>query len=148
MKNSILSLFAIATIIIFSQCSKTDDKKAVGGYDVVSYFNEGPVKGSESFSTEYNGKTFFFASKESLKKFSENPEQYVPQYGGYCAYAIAKKKIKMGVDPEIYEIRDGKLYLFYNSFFANKLNDWKNEDTKALQKQGDINWEEIKNNKD
>lgn len=50
----------------------------------------------------------------------------------------------MYIDAEAYEIRDGKLYLFYNSWISNKLTDWKNGDTKQLQNQGDKNWSEIK----
>lgn len=144
------SLFlVILSVITFYQCSNSEEKVALGGYDVTSYFNnDAPVKGNETFNTEYNGKTFYFSNKESLTEFSKNPDKYAPQYGGYCAYAVAKKKIKMGVDPEVYEIRDGKLYLFYNSIFSNKLDDWQKEETKKLQKQGDINWEEIKDKKD
>ncbi len=146
MKKTIFYLVAIFASTLFYQCSKTDDKVAVGGYDVVSYFkSETPVKGSETFTTDLNGKTYYFSNEESLKEFTSDPNKYVPQYGGYCAYAVAEKKIKMGVDPEVYEIRDGKLYLFYNSFFANKLKDWQEGDTKALQVKGDKNWEEIKN---
>ncbi|WP_442264869.1 YHS domain-containing (seleno)protein [Tenacibaculum sp. ZS6-P6] len=147
MKKAIFLLSTIFASITFYQCGpKTDDKLAVGGYDVVSYYStDGPVKGNETFTTDVNGKTYYFSNKESLNEFTSNPDKYIPQYGGYCAYAVAEKKIKMGVDPEVYEIRDGKLYLFYNSFFANKLNDWQEGDTKALQAKGDKNWEEMKN---
>ncbi|TCI92096.1 YHS domain-containing (seleno)protein [Tenacibaculum sp. M341] len=146
MKKLTIYLLTIVSFAIFSSCtSNSDEKLAVSGYDVISYFNETkPVKGNETISTDYNGRTFHFANKESLNEFLKNPDKYVPQYGGYCAYAVAKKKIKMDVNPEVYEIRDGKLYLFYNAWFSNKLNDWQEEDTKALQKQGDINWAEMK----
>ncbi len=148
MKKTIYFLIIILTSFTFYKCaSKADDKIAVGGYDVVSYFNkaDGPVIGIETYKTDLNGKTYYFSNEESLKEFSNNPNKYIPQYGGYCAYAVAEKKIKMGVDPKVYEIRDGKLYLFYNSFFANKLTDWQEGDTKALQAKGDKNWEEMKN---
>ena len=50
----------------------------------------------------------------------------------------------MYIDAEAYEVRDGKLYLFYNSWLSNKLDDWKEGNTKELQSKGDKNWEEIK----
>ncbi len=149
MKKTIFYLIVIFIATLSYQCSNTNDTVAVGGYDVVSYFsNKTPIKGKETFTTDLNGKTYYFSSEKSLKEFTSDPDKYIPQYGGYCAYAVAEKKIKMGVDPEVYEIRDGKLYLFYNSFFANKLEDWQEGDTKALQAKGDKNWEEIKNKKD
>ena len=79
--------------------------------------------------------------------FKATPKKYIPQYGGYCAYAVAVKKTKMDIDAEAYEIRDGKLYLFYNSWLSNKLTDWKKGDTKKLQVQGDENWKELKHKK-
>ena len=63
---------------------------------------------------EYPILKFKFSSEKNLALFKESPEKYIPQYGGYCAYAIAAKKTKMYIDAEAYEIRDGKLYLFYN----------------------------------
>jgi hypothetical protein len=50
----------------------------------------------------------------------------------------------MDIDPDSYEIRDGKLYLFYNSWFSNKLTTWQKGNTEKLQKKGDKNWTEIK----
>ena len=64
---------------------------AVGGYDAVAYFKAGrPVPGAAQFSTEYKGATWRFASKENLDAFRANPAAYAPQYGGYCAWAVAK----------------------------------------------------------
>ena len=79
--------------------------------------------------------------------FTENPKKYVPQYGGYCAYAVAEKNTKMYIDAEAYEIRDDKLYLFYSSFFGNKLDDWKEGDVTKLKIKADKNWENLKHKK-
>lgn len=120
-------------------------KKAVAqGYDVVAYFNNETIKGKKNYTANYDTATFRFSSEENLNTFLKAPKKYIPQYGGYCAYAIAAKKIKMNIDPEVYEIRDGKLYLFYNSWLSNKLEDWQQGDTKKLQEQADKNWEELK----
>lgn len=147
MKYLVTLLLVSFSLSIFAQ--KTDYYTTKGyvaeGYDVVSYFkNTKPVKGKNKFTTTHDGVKFKFSSQENLQLFNESPTKYVPQYGGYCAYAIAAKKTKMYVDAEAYEVRDGKLYLFYNSWLSNKLDDWKNGDTKKLQAQGDKNWEELK----
>lgn len=84
---------------------------AVGGYDTVAYFTEGkPVQGKDEFTTEYKGVNWRFASQENLDKFKANPDQYRPQYGGYCAYAVANGGTAKG-EPEVWHIHEGKLYL-------------------------------------
>ena len=45
--------------------------------------------------------------------FKANPEKYVPQFGGYCAYGTSRG-YKAETDPEAWTIADGKLYLNYN----------------------------------
>ncbi|WP_313791537.1 YHS domain-containing (seleno)protein [Lacinutrix neustonica] len=79
-------------------------------------------------------------SKQHVIAFNKNPKHYLPQYGGYCAYAIAEKAKKVSIDAETFEIRDGKLYLFYNSWGTNTLKLWKKEDVKGLQQKADQNW--------
>lgn len=141
-------LLSVILISLTTYAQKVDfniQKSAVAeGYDVVAYFSNKATKGAKKHTTTYNDVLFRFSSKENLTTFLKSPEKYIPQYGGYCAYAIAAKKTKMEIDPEVYEIRDGKLYLFYNSWLSNKLEDWQEEDTKKLQLQGDENWEELK----
>lgn len=115
------------------------------GYDVVEYFNNKAIEGDKNFTTTHDNVKYKFASQKNLDIFLKNPEKYVPQYGGYCAYAVALKSKKVSVDPETFEIRDGKLYLFYNSWGTNTLELWKKENVKGLQKKADLNWEAIKN---
>ncbi len=151
MKYIATFLFLIVSATIFSQQIdyNTDEGYLAEGYDLVTYFTqEKPLEGSKKFETTINGVKLKFVSAENLAIFKKNPEKYMPQYGGYCAYAIAAKNSKMDIDAEAYDIRDGKLYLFFNSFFWNKLEDWKEEDTPALQKKGDVNWEILKHKKD
>ena len=88
--------------------------KALKGYDTVSYFTEGkPVKGSKNFTTSWKGAQWQFSSQENLDLFKANPEKYAPQYGGYCAWAVANDALAKG-DPEHWTITDGKLYLNYD----------------------------------
>ena len=110
------------------------------GYDVVSYFENKAEKGDKIFIAEIDGVKCKFTSKENLKKFTKNPNKYTPQYGGYCAYAIGLKGKKVAINPKTFEIRDGKLYLFYNAWGTNTLELWQKEGAEKLQKQADVNW--------
>ncbi len=88
---------------------------AVSGYDAVAYFTQGePAKGSNDFQTEYKGVAWKFASQENLDLFKADPEKYAPQYGGYCAYAVAQGTTA-SADPLQWKIVDEKLYLNYNA---------------------------------
>lgn len=142
MTKFLLASFFI-TFLTYSQQKDYNLEEGIilEGYDVVSYFTNKALKGKKQYTTDYNDVTFRFSTKENLDTFLKSPNKFIPQYGGYCAYAIAAKKVKMDIDPEVFEVRDDKLYLFYNSWLTNKLEDWKEGDTKELQKQGDINWE-------
>jgi len=90
------------------------------GYDPVAYFiNGAPTKGSEQYSFAWKGVTYRFASAGNLEKFKADPEKYLPQYGGYCAYAMSLDRIA-DIDPSRWAIVNGKLYL-NNGFVAEKL---------------------------
>jgi YHS domain-containing protein len=92
------------------------NKRAVGGYDAVAYFTQGkPVKGKAEFSMKYKGVEWRFSSKENLEKFKADPTKYAPQYGGYCAWAIAAKGDAVKGDPKYWRIVNGKLYLNYDA---------------------------------
>ncbi len=110
------------------------------GYDVVAYFSNEAIKGIDTFTTEFEGAKYKFSSSENLKIFKENPEIYVPQYGGYCAYAVAVKGEKIGVNPKSFQIIDNKLYLFYDSWGVDTLEKWNEEGGEKLKKQANINW--------
>lgn len=87
---------------------------AIEGYDPVAYFQAGePAKGSKSFTYEWRGANWRFSSAENRDLFAAAPEQYAPQYGGYCAYALSQGKT-VGIDPAAWTIVEGKLYLNYN----------------------------------
>jgi YHS domain-containing protein len=109
---------------------------AIKGYDPVAYFTTGkPTPGMAQFTTTYKGATYRFASAENRARFVAAPEKFVPQYGGYCAYAIALNKIA-DIDPEEWEIVNDKLYL-NNGFLAQTL--WSFDKSGNIAK-GDHNW--------
>ncbi|MBF4256347.1 YHS domain-containing protein [Vibrio anguillarum] len=111
--------------------------KALSGYDTVAYFTEGePVKGSSGFSTLYKNAQWYFSSKENLELFLNNPNQYAPQYGGYCAWAVSEKNDFAPGDPNQWAIVDGKLYLNYDKKIKTL---WDANQAVHIQ-QADKNW--------
>ncbi len=112
---------------------------AVKGYDVVAYFTDGrPVKGTANNSYQWQGATWQFASPEHRAAFMREPAKYAPQYGGYCAYAVAQGDI-VDIDPKQWKIVDGKLYLNAN-FLSQTL--WVTDPAGHI-KNGDANWRVI-----
>lgn len=115
----------------------------ISGYDPVSYYTDnGPGEGEQKWSYQHDGVTYLFASQDNLNKFKLNPENYEPQYGGWCAYAMGETGEKVEVDPETYKIINGKLYLFYNFYLTNTLKKW-NKDEVRLQSSANANWAAI-----
>ena len=115
------------------------------GYDAVSYFNGKPQEGTEAFKHQHKGVTYLFASAANLNKFKSSPDKYEPAYGGWCAYAMGETGEKVKIDPETYKIVDGKLYLFYNFWGNNTLEDW-NENEVKLKDSADRNWKKTYSN--
>lgn len=109
---------------------------AVDGFDAVAYFTVGaPVKGLKDYEFSYKGATWRFSSAENLEKFSANPDAYAPQYGGYCAWAVAQGRLARGA-PQYWTIYSGKLYLNYN---AKVQADWLTDIPGFIAK-ADANW--------
>ena len=114
---------------------------AIEGYDVVSYFTEGrPIKGREDFSYDYQGVKWLFSSTENRDLFISSPDQYLPQYGGYCAYGMSMYGRKVKIDPHQWTIKDDKLYLNFNRGISDRFKaDIRNHITQA-----DENWRKLK----
>mmetsp|Transcript_10881 Transcript_10881/g.16070 ORF Transcript_10881/g.16070 Transcript_10881/m.16070 type:complete len:233 (-) Transcript_10881:352-1050(-) len=105
--------------LLGSECSDPSAGPVLKGFDLVSYFQSGPVIGSATISTNYKGYQFHFKSEENRSLFESNPEKYLPQYGGFCAYGAAWETVwdastfAAPSNPEVYMIKsDGKLYFF------------------------------------
>ncbi|MBD0378497.1 MAG: YHS domain-containing protein [Flavisolibacter sp.] len=115
---------------------------AAQGYDPVAYFmQQKAIKGKKDLALDYQGATYYFSSVENKEAFQKNPTAYEPQYGGWCAYAMAKGE-KVEIDPGTFKIVNNKLYLFYNRFFNNTLTSW-NKDETNLKAKADKNWNQI-----
>lgn len=127
----------------FKNVNATAENLAVRGFDTVAYFTaEAAVAGDPKYELVWNGAKWLFASAENLEKFRQNPENYAPQFGGYCSYAVSKGYTADG-DPQAWKIVDGKLYLNYNQKVKGM---WEAEQEQRIR-DGEKNWEQFKTKK-
>ena len=119
----------------------TEDSVAIRGADPVAYFTENRyVPGSADFTYEWADATWQFASADNRDVFALNPEQYAPQYGGFCAWAVAEG-YTASVAPNAWEIVDGKLYLNYDARIQRR---WQ-QDIPGNIARANENWPEVVN---
>jgi YHS domain-containing protein len=112
---------------------------AVRGTDPVAYFTaQQPILGLPQFEYEWQGATWRFSSAETRDRFIANPMAYAPQYGGYCAQAVSNGYLA-SIDPNAWEIVDGKLYLNYSLGVQRQ---WR-QDIPGNIARADANWPEV-----
>lgn len=113
--------------------------RAIRGYDPVAYFTLGrPVEGSPEYTLQWMGAVWYFSSAEQRDLFRANPEKYAPQYGGYCAYAVANGSTA-SIDPEAWQIVDGRLFLQYSRSILRR---WQ-QDIPGYVAKADSNWPKV-----
>jgi YHS domain-containing protein len=89
--------------------------RAARGYDVVAYFTQSkPVMGRAEFAYDWGGATWWFSNAANRALFAATPENYAPQFGGFCALAAAYEALADG-DPLQWAIVDGRLYFNNNA---------------------------------
>jgi YHS domain-containing protein len=147
----VLLLTSAGTVLAGTEKNLGDHGLALEGYDPVSYFKGAkPNKGKETIQASNDGATYFFSSEENKQAFLKEPKKYEPEFGGWCAYAVADSKAKVPIDHDSFLIQDGKLLLFYNGFLANTRKKWQNPDGKGPKeflKTAEANWPEVKGTK-
>jgi YHS domain-containing protein len=120
---------ALLTIVLFAEFAaratagaekspvaavNTADGVGLKGYDPVAYFVAGrPIAGVPLYTYRWMGVTYRFSSAGDRERFKADPEKYLPQYGGYCAYAMSIDRIA-DIDPSRWAIANNKLYLNNN----------------------------------
>ena len=144
-RYALASLAAIAGLpaLLASQANAQEDVTfnrtyglALRGFDPVGYFTENrAVKGLPNITAEHDGSVYEFANEANKAAFLANPTKYVPQFGGFCAWA-ASQGYKADVDPHAFAINDGKLYVNFSDFFRNKFQ----EDPKGNVAKAEANW--------
>ncbi|MEP4892470.1 MAG: YHS domain-containing (seleno)protein [Aliiglaciecola sp.] len=113
-------IFTVATLF-FTTANASDpietgffNNHAIYGYDTVAYFTQNKaVKGNKQITYDWRGAQWHFSTEEHKAMFVANPEKFAPQYGGYCAYAMADGNL-VGIDEEAFTIVNNKLYLNYS----------------------------------
>ncbi|SBS34935.1 YHS domain protein [Marinomonas spartinae] len=145
MKKYVLVLMMLLSGFVYAKdpiYTSFFSNKALDGYDTVAYFTDHKaVEGSKQYTTKYKGADWYFSSAKHLAMFKKTPEKYAPQYGGYCAWAIAAKNDFASADPHQWAIVDSKLYLNYDSEVKAK---W-DKNPKGFIKMGDRNWPSLIN---
>ena len=97
--------------------SDPSDQLALFGYDPVAYLADGEARrGLPAFETIYAGLVWRFANEGNLQAFVDDPEYFIPAYGGHSAYMMAQGAITAG-HPDIW-IRLGGRVLFFHTAAA------------------------------
>jgi hypothetical protein len=130
MKSSFLSLAILtAAGIVLATAARAGEVNtgyfgdvAIKGYDPVAYFTDRKaVHGSEAFAFEWLGASWRFSTDEHRRKFVASPISYAPQYGGLCSEGVAAHgEATVNIDPESWQIIDGKLYLSAAAHFQER----------------------------
>ena len=135
-----LSLLAVGPAAAGERVNQSLLGVAIEGVDPVAYFTEGkPVAGSKAHSLDWNGATWRFASAENLEAFRAEPARYAPQFGGFCAWAVSQG-YTAPIDPEAWDIVDGKLYLNYSKGVQAR---WKQDKPGNIAK-AEANWPTVR----
>jgi hypothetical protein len=112
---------------------------AISGYDPVAYFTDAaPIIGRPEFEFRFEGVVWRFDNEGNLAAFAEHSEQYIPQFGGYDAVAIARGVAVAG-NPAFWDIVGDRLYLFYS---AEALESFK-ADTDGAVAAADAKWPQV-----
>jgi len=136
----LLPLFCLAVTasLAFGEPKPNVDENGVGiqGYDPVAFFTDGkPVLGVEQFHSSYHDVTYRFVSAEHQAIFEKDPAKYEPQFGGFCAYGVAKGHLAP-VKIDAFQIVDGRLLMQYDL----KVKETFNKDQKGNLQAADNNW--------
>ena len=88
---------------------------AIRGADPVAYFRRGAeAAGRPGLALDWAGAIWRFAEEARRAAFAAEPEAFAPQYGGYCAWAVAAKGSLASTRPETWSIVGGRLFLNYD----------------------------------
>ena len=118
---------------------------ALEGYCPVAYFAVNkPVRGKSEYASTYKDVTYYFVNGDAKDAFDDDPEKYVPAYGGWCAFGMSVED-KFPVDPTNFKIVDGKLMVFLRNVNVDALELWNDGDEKRLIKKADAHWNKVSN---
>lgn len=132
------SCLVVTASLALAEPKSNVDQNGVGiqGYDPVAFFTDGkPVLGNEQFHSKYHDVTYRFVSAEHQAMFENDPAKYEPQFGGYCAYGVAKGHLAP-VKIDAFQIVDGRLLMQYDM----KVKETFNKDQEGNLQAADKKW--------
>jgi len=115
-RNAIRGFAILAAATALAAASRSvgaeEPPLAIKGYDPVAYFTDGkPAHGLPEIEYVWDEHRYRFSTAAHRDQFKADPVRYAPQFGNFCAMALAKSEIVVA-DPENWLISDGKLYVF------------------------------------
>ncbi len=147
-KTAILGMALVMNSVLFAQdkmANNVDNSNiALQGYSPVSYLDLGLAqKGNKNFKSDHKKIVYYFTSAEQKATFDKNPEKYLPQYGGFCAFGCYAGA-KFRVDPNKFVVKDGKYYLYLNNVELDAKQLWLAEKNHTkLKSVADKNWQKL-----
>lgn len=116
------------------------DGLALGGTDPVTYWTHArPIGGDPLHTHVWADATWRFITVRNRDDFAANPEAFAPQYGGFCAWAVAAKGELFSTDPENWAIVDGRLFLNFDDDIQAL---W-DENRKGFIRNADLRWPRV-----
>ncbi len=116
---------------------------ALEGYDPVSYFTaHAALRGNPEHKSTYNDVDYHFVSQSTKKIFEENPEKYIPAFGGWCAFGMAIQD-KFPIDPTNFKIVDGRLMVFLRNTNIDALKKWNEGDESEFVERANAHWKKV-----
>lgn len=149
LKTSILAVVFLMTTVAFAQDKKANNidnsNIALQGYSPVSYLDLGIAqKGLLAHKSVHDKITYYFTSKEQKVTFDKNPNKYVPQYGGFCAFGTYAGA-KFRPDPNKFIVKDGKYFMFLYTLELDAQQLWLAEKShNKLVSVANKNWQKLK----
>lgn len=87
---------------------------AIAGFDPVAYFVEAQaMPGKGEFEYAFSGAVWRFRNEGNQAAFVDNPDVYMPRFGGYDPVAVARD-VGVAGNPRLWLIVEDRLYLFYS----------------------------------
>lgn len=113
------------------------------GFCPVAYLAVGePLEGSAEFSEIYGGQLYYFVSAEAKQEFKNNPDKYLPAYGGRCAFGMSIGK-EFEVCPKNFKVINDKVHLFLHDDDTDALALWNKEDEAKCLSNANKHWSSI-----
>ena len=120
-----------------------DEGVALEGYCPVAYFAANkPLLGKKEFAADHNGITYYFVSDDARNLFRKNPTKYLPEFGGWCAFGMAKQD-KFPVDPTNFKIVNDRLFLFLRNQNVDARELWNAGNEKELLESSAAHWKKV-----